>query len=268
VAQRDSNQNLAMASVWPPQGKTLAVRGFDAAGDSIAIVSETEALWCSPPQIGLTLECDTVIADDLPGPVALSPDGRSYWLGMGDGSVRRWQRASPSSVRSELRGIAAAGSELHLLRAFESVLYVGRDKQVDAYSIASVPEKRQSYPFQADAIERCDASRAYALNDGQLVYANGDSDFEVVPDQPAFVRSIACDGAGDLIGVGGFARSRLDVVRVLQTSRPPCHFRVVSVGQTGERDTRRRQSHSRSRFSQGELGGRDQRAAGAGRSAT
>jgi hypothetical protein len=201
VAQRDSNQNLAMASVWPPQGKTLAVRGFDAAGDSIAIVSETEALWCSPPQIGLTLECDTVIADDLPGPVALSPDGRSYWLGMGDGSVRRWQRASPSSVRSELRGIAAAGSELHLLRAFESVLYVGRDKQVDAYSIASVPEKRQSYPFQADAIERCDASRAYALNDGQLVYANGDSDFEVVPDQPAFVRSIACDGAGDLIGV-------------------------------------------------------------------
>lgn len=201
VTERQRDGTLLMLRVWPPEGQSTEITSFDAASDSIAIATRTEALWCDVPEGTSPLKCEVVAADSSPGPVALSPDGRTYWLGTSEGSVRRWYRAGPSSVRSELRGIAAAQGELQLLRAFDSALYVGREATVDSYSVGSVPEKQKSFRFHADAIERCDAERAYALNDGQLVYASGNSDFEVVQDQPAFIRAIACGSHGDLIGV-------------------------------------------------------------------
>ena len=201
VAARQNDGSLVTSRVWPPEGKSTVITSFDAASDSIAIATKTEALWCNLPEGTTTSKCEVVVADYSLGPVALSPDGRTYWLGTPDGGVRRWYRAGPSSVRSELRGIAAAPGKLRLLRAFDSLLYVGREATVDSYSVGSVPEKRKSYRFRADAIERCDGERAYALNDGRLVYAAGDADFEVVQDQPAFIRAIACGDQGDLIGV-------------------------------------------------------------------
>lgn len=201
VAEPQSDGTLVVSRIWPAADKTAVVTGFDAAGDSVAITTKTEALWCNAPAGASAMKCEVVASDSSLGPVALSPDGHTYWLGMSDGSVHRWYRANATSVRSELRGVAAAKGELHLLRAFDSLLYVGREATVDSYSVGSVPEKRQSYRFHADAIERCDGNRAYALNDGQLVYASGDSDFEVVQDQPALIRAIACDAQGDLIGV-------------------------------------------------------------------
>jgi hypothetical protein len=55
--------------------------------------------------------------------------------------------------------------------------------------------------FEADAIDLCGDRHTYALNGGQLVYSNGDSDFDLLPNQPAFILRIACDREGTLHGV-------------------------------------------------------------------
>jgi hypothetical protein len=101
-----------------------AIRGFDAAGGSVAVVTETRALWCAPESGKQDLRCDTVITDDLPGPVALSPDGNTLWLAVEHGEVRRWRGPSAATSFTQARGIPGAVGELTLLRAYDSQVYV------------------------------------------------------------------------------------------------------------------------------------------------
>ena len=198
--------------VWPAPGETNEIRGFDAAGGSIAVVTKTAALWCLPPSASTaTLDCETVLVDDLPGPVALSLDGRTYWLALGNGNVRRWYRAAPQAARSEALGIEPKVGELTLLRAFDSELFVGGESSLASYTLDAQPKRLRSQKFRPELVERCDGTNTFALNDGQLVYASGDSEFEVVRDQPAFTSRIACDGAGNLLGVSSrFGAFKLD----------------------------------------------------------
>lgn len=204
-----STDGTLSSQVWTtPKGGEL--RGFDAAGGSIAIVTDHAALWCLPNP-GKPLTCETLLEDDLPGAVALSPDGTTYWLAVGQGEVRRWRRMSAMQPISRALGFEGNVGEIQSLRAFDAKVFAAGDTVTASFSVDSQPRLLTRQKFQAAVIERCDDRHTYALNDGQLVYADGDGDFESLSNQPAFIERIACDTAGSLVGISSrFGAFRLD----------------------------------------------------------
>ncbi|HEX2870615.1 MAG TPA: P-loop NTPase fold protein [Polyangiaceae bacterium] len=210
----DAAAKVRIHRAWLEQGQNDVPRGFDAAGGSVALVLPDRAVWCDAKAGRAALTCQTVARGEFPGPVALSPDGNSYWLAEADGKVARWFRDAPTAPMSQALGLAPGLGALRLLRAFDTVIYAGGDKSVATYSLEGKPKLQKTQAFRPDAIEHCDPRHAYALNAGRLVYAALGSDFEELQDQPALIQAIACDGSGNLVGIS----SRFGAFRL---SSPP-----------------------------------------------
>lgn len=198
----------------PSDGAT--VLGFDAVGPTLAMATASQVTLCTLAYASKA-DCQSQLTvPGVTGPIALGVDGRDLWVAVEDGKVRRWSRANVTDPFVPSAWSDAAAQPVHLLRAFAGELVVARGANLEFRSLSDWDDVRTS-PLRADAVERCRAGRTFALANGQLWVADGDTTFRLMADQPPMIRSIGCDASGALLG----AFTRLEVSTQLGEFRVP-----------------------------------------------
>ena len=184
-----------------PVGSSEIVRSFDTAASTVAYVTDTGAKHCSLQEPD-RLDCQTLVLDPrLSGPIALATDGVKAWVARSDGSVGGYAAPAQGVPALDAGGLPADGSPVRLLRAFPGLLAVGRAQSLELYATGERLRFIDSHAIRADELVRCGDSRWYALSAGKVARADTAFDFQFLAEQPNFVRAIACDDAGGLLGI-------------------------------------------------------------------
>ena len=200
---------------WLPAEIKGPLRGFDVAADGVAIVTDTEVLFCrplakSPPT------CGTIASPSAPlGPIAIAD--RTIWIALADGSVRAYSlpgNGQPAMEQHVLR--PSTGDKVtDFLRAFPGRLMAGRGHTLAIYDTSAEFHELKRIALRPESVISCGENRWYALEAGAMWRASADFDFRRVESQPGSIRAIACNDQGSVTGV-----ARSAGVFVLRASSP------------------------------------------------